>query len=126
TGQLRIGRGGATDSGMVYCSLTSSVARTGPQVTAAFGPGNLDIGDGTATNCMRALAKSEAYFARPGDLFGRGDGKAEYGSLYSPYWQARLLPNSFAEQAVSLFWQGLSFDAIKSAWDGSPFESWVN
>ncbi|MCE9640677.1 MAG: hypothetical protein K8S22_11100, partial [Betaproteobacteria bacterium] len=47
TGQLRIGRGGATDSGMVYCSLTSSVARTGPQVTAAFGPGNLDIGDGT-------------------------------------------------------------------------------
>jgi hypothetical protein len=57
---------------------------------------------------MRALAKAQAYFSRPTDLFPREDNKTEYGSLYSPYWQARLIPNSTAEQAASLISQGLN------------------
>jgi hypothetical protein len=127
SGQLRIGRGGAADPATAYCSFTSSVVRNAPTVTDAFGPGNLDIGDGTASSCMRALSKAEAYFSRPADLFPRTDSaSAEYGSLYSPYWQARLLPNSVTEQALSLFWQGLPFSAIKNAWDGSFVYNWVN
>src|SRR5690606_24338027 len=52
---------------------------------------------------MRALSKAEAYFSRPKSLFPReGDSKTEWGSLYSPYWQARLLPNSVPEQAASI------------------------
>jgi hypothetical protein len=52
---------------------------------------------------MRALSKAEAYFSRPKSLFPReGDTKTEWGSLYSPYWQARLLPNSVPEQAASI------------------------
>ena len=39
---------------------------------------------------------------RPTTLFPRGDGKAEYGSLYSPYWQAHLLPSGIPEQAASI------------------------
>jgi len=84
------------------------VARNAPKVTTAFASGNLDVGDGTAANCMRALAKAEAYFSRPANLFPRGDGLAEYGSLYSPYWQARLLPNTSGEQSASLILHGLT------------------
>lgn len=118
SGSLRIGRAGSTDA-TSYCGLTSS-HRLGPQVTSVTGTGNLDVGDGTASNCMRALSKAEAYFSRPADIFGRGDGKTEYGSLYSPYWQARLLPNSLLEQGASMLFQGLNFSSIGS-WIGSTF-----
>lgn len=105
-GRLGIGRSnGAVDP--TGCGI-GNVARNAPQITAAFANGNLDLGDGSAANCMRALAKSEAYFARPNNLYPRDDGRAEYGSLYSPYWQARLLPNSSAEQSASLILHGLS------------------
>jgi len=56
---------------------------------------------------MRALAKAEAYFSRPAGLFPRGDGKQEYGSLYSPYWQARLVPNTAFEQIGSILAQNV-------------------
>lgn len=118
TGKLRIGRAGSADA-TSYCGLTSPV-RLGPAVTSVAATGNLDVGDGTASNCMRALSKAEAYFSRPTDIFGRGDGKTEYGSLYSPYWQARLLPNDLLEQAASLLFQGLNFSSIGS-WIGSTF-----
>ncbi|MDB5809173.1 MAG: hypothetical protein JWN94_1295 [Betaproteobacteria bacterium] len=124
TGNLRIGRGGSSDA-TSFCSLTSTM-RNAPPVTTTFGQGNLDVGDGTASNCMRAMSKAEAYFSRPTDLFARGDGKTEYGSLYNPYWQARLLPNTTLEQAVSLLFQGLNFSSVASAWEGSTFQSWVN
>jgi hypothetical protein len=106
TGRLRIGRsGGATDP--AGCGI-GDAARNAPKVTAPFGSGNLDVGDGAAANCMRALSKAEAYFSRPANLFPREDGLTEYGSLYSPYWQARLLPNSSDEQSASLILHGLT------------------
>lgn len=106
TGRLRIGRSdGAADP--AGCSI-GDTARNAPKVTAPFGSGNLDVGDGAAANCMRALSKAEAYFSRPADLFPRADHLTEYGSLYSPYWQARLLPNSAEEQSASLILHGLT------------------
>jgi hypothetical protein len=64
--------------------------------------GQLSLADGAVGNKVRAMAKAEAYFSRPKALFPRGDGKVEYGSLYSPYWQAHLLPSGIVEQAASI------------------------
>lgn len=74
----------------------------GQKVSAVFAQGNFNVGDGSSANCMRALAKAEAYFLRPTDLFPRADQKTEYGSLYSPYWQARLVKTTAVEQTLSL------------------------
>lgn len=62
------------------------------------------LNNGTRSGFMRSLTKAEVYFSRPRQLWARSDSKTEYGSLYSPYWQARLAPNKFAEQ-----WASLSF-----------------
>lgn len=67
--------------------------------------GQLYLEDGTEGSHIKVLSKAQAYFARPKKLFPRDDGKTEYGSLYSPYWQARLLPNSLLEQGASILTQ---------------------
>jgi hypothetical protein len=64
--------------------------------------GQFTLTNGTRNNWMRSLTKAEIYFARPPKLWARADGKTELGSLYNPYWQARLAPNSFVEQYVSM------------------------
>jgi hypothetical protein len=66
--------------------------------------GRFTLTPGTQSNAMRALSKSQAYFSRPSKLWPRGDGKTELGSLYNPYWQARLIDNSFAERYISMSW----------------------
>jgi hypothetical protein len=66
------------------------------------GGGQLDLEDSAVGGKLKAMAKGEAYFSRPTGLFARGDGTTEYGSLYSPYWQAHLAPNSLLEQAASM------------------------
>jgi len=66
------------------------------------GSGKLTLEDGTQGGKIRAMSKAQAYFYRPRNLFPRGDGKIEYGSLYSPYWQVHLLPNNLLEQAASI------------------------
>ncbi|TCS37550.1 putative Flp pilus-assembly TadE/G-like protein [Paucimonas lemoignei] len=67
--------------------------------------GQLTLQNGTRSGYMRSLSKAEVYFSRPKKLFARGDGKTELASLYSPYWQARLAPNSFLEQYASMSYQ---------------------
>ena len=67
--------------------------------------GQLWLADGTEGNTIKALSKAQSYFARPKKLFPRGDGKTEYGSLYSPYWQARLMNNNLLEQGASILSQ---------------------
>ena len=113
TGSLRIGRAGSTDA-TSFCGdfFISTPSRAAPNVTSLSATGNLDIGDGTAMGCIRALSKAEAYFSRPADIFKRDDNKTEYGSLYSPYWQARLVPNSIVEQGGALLYQGLSIATL--------------
>lgn len=59
---------------------------------------------------MRSLSKAQVYFARPTTdtaltWFKRKigtDSATELGSLYNPYWQARLMPNNFIEQYLSM------------------------
>jgi hypothetical protein len=65
--------------------------------------GQFTLTNGTQSNKMRSMSNAQVYFSRPKKLFPRtGDTKIERGSLYSPYWQARLRPNSLAEQIVFL------------------------
>lgn len=67
--------------------------------------GRLHMADATVDNKIKTISKAQTYFSRPKKLFARDDGKTEYGSLYSPYWQVRLMPNSILEQGLSLLGQ---------------------
>jgi hypothetical protein len=64
--------------------------------------GQFTLTNGTQSKFMRSMTKAEIYFARPPKMWVRGDKKTELGSLYNPYWQARLAPNSFLEQYASM------------------------
>lgn len=66
--------------------------------------GRFTLVPGTQSGAMRALSKAQAHFARPQDLFPRDDAKEELGSLYSPYWQARLVANNMIERYFSMYY----------------------
>jgi Flp pilus assembly protein TadG len=51
----------------------------------------LNAPDAAQNNKMTALASAQVYFDRPQKLFPRADKERELGSLFSPYWQARLV-----------------------------------
>lgn len=68
----------------------------------AISGGRFKLDNGTQSGYMRSLTKAETYFSRPAKLWARDDGKTELGSLYNPYWQARLAPNNFAEKYASM------------------------
>lgn len=83
---------------------------------ALKGGGDMAVDFNGAGQAMRALSSANAYFVRPdetalGSLRGallhanqwaRDDGKAEYPSLFSPYWQARLAPVSASERNAAI------------------------
>jgi len=56
---------------------------------------------GVAGNSLYALSKAETYFSRPKDLWARGDKMREYGNLYNPFWQTRLIDNNASEQLLA-------------------------
>jgi len=56
---------------------------------------------GVAGNSLYALSKAETYFSRPRDLWPRGDKMREYGNLYNPFWQTRLIDNNASEQLLA-------------------------
>jgi hypothetical protein len=88
---------------------TADTIRTSTTMSIGGGAGGrLYLEDGTEGSHVKAISKAHAYFSRPKKLFPRPDGKTEYGSLYSPYWQARLLPNSLLEQGASILTQNPS------------------
>jgi hypothetical protein len=64
--------------------------------------GQFTLKNGTQSGYVRSITKAQVYFSRPPKLWTRDDKKTEMGSLYSPYWQARLAPNSFLEQYASM------------------------
>lgn len=68
--------------------------------TAATRAGILDTG--TRGSFITAAAKARPYFARPTDLaqFARLDGRYEYGNLYNPFWQPRLVKLSSVEKTA--------------------------
>lgn len=80
-----------------------------PGLNVADGDTDADLylEDGTESSKIKAISKAQVYFSRPKSLFGRGDKKTEYGSLYSPYWQVSLTSNTLLEQVVSILGQSL-------------------
>lgn len=69
--------------------------------------GSLDLYQGAlARNESAAVAKVEVYFERP-DGKNKLFDKEETGSLFNPYWQARLAPVSAGESALAQIRQGL-------------------
>lgn len=74
--------------------------------------GALHLKDDANAGKIRAVSKAQTYFSRPKALFPRksytlvgglaDDKRTEYGSLYSPYWSARLVPLNIADQALSI------------------------
>lgn len=80
------------------------------------GAGRMRVDNGSASGAMRTLASAHAYFVRPstdsqGDRLAgalldaaawqRDDGKTEYPSTFSPYWQASLAPVRADERAAA-------------------------
>jgi hypothetical protein len=66
--------------------------RTSSHIPGIGGPPDFDIQDKTIQNKMTALSSAEVYFSRPKTLFPNlVDGHREMGSLFSPYWHARLV-----------------------------------
>lgn len=75
----------------VQAEMDVREARTSTAI--GMGAGSMQLADKAADNKLKALASAQVYFNRPGDyaLFRRGDNKLEKGSLFNPYWQARLV-----------------------------------
>lgn len=84
----------------VEVQVASREARTTDAING-MGRGRLDMPDGSRNNQIKALASAQVYFNRPhefkdGAMFrrfirGNQDQRYEAGSLFSPYWQARLV-----------------------------------
>jgi hypothetical protein len=88
--------GGNPDVGPIFTVLVEQAmtdVRTTSNVTGMGGPPDLKAPDRTQNNKMTALASAQVYFNRPRSLtvFRRADDHRELGSLFSPYWQARLV-----------------------------------
>ena len=70
---------------------------------------NIRLDDKTKGKTMRTLASAQTYFYRPKENssaftrknWRRNDGKTEMASLFSPYWQARLVDTPVGETALS-------------------------
>lgn len=101
-------------------SLTYSVALDLPKESIAsvdrlLMPAGIATFEGTpesaapeyAAGALHALATAEVYFQRPA---ARADGRVEYPSLFSPYWQARLVPTPAGERQLTASLRGLAVD----------------
>jgi hypothetical protein len=69
--------------------------------------GRLQLYDGAmAGQEAAAVARVEVFFERPDRGNDRHPGKTELGSLFNPYWQARLAPITAAQRAAAQARQG--------------------
>lgn len=60
-----------------------------------------------SSSALHALGSAEVYFRRPE---GRADGRREFASLFSPYWQARLATTPDTDRQLTASQKGLEFD----------------
>ncbi|MGY0505798.1 TadE/TadG family type IV pilus assembly protein [Luteimonas sp. e5] len=84
----------------VEVETRSSQVRTSDRIEG-MPAGRMEMPDGSRGNRLKALSSAQVYFNRPlhfrdGRMFqrfvrGRRDDRYEMGSLFSPYWQARLV-----------------------------------
>lgn len=96
-------------------SATFTTKKLGMAKDVAMPVGSPNADEKTAKDRVASLSKAEVYFARPqrgvgdwtadgwggGATLFRADGAKEYGSLYSPFWQARLAAVTDAEKIVA-------------------------
>ncbi len=76
-----------------------------PQGTAQQGSTPvLNLTDAEKGGVMGASSSADAYFARPLQFWELG-GKAVYGNLFNPYWEAHLVPTPLALQAIAAGFQ---------------------
>ena len=99
--------------------ITIEVTRDSSSLVKTFGlhgGGRMEVDTNAASGAMRALSSANAYFVRPDETsagssligglvhpseWARPDGKTEYPSLFSPYWQATLAPVSDSERQAA-------------------------
>lgn len=63
---------------------------------------------GLAGDQLTGVAKAEAYFSRPRNLWSRRDGRIEHGNMYNPYWQVRLIEPSASEMLRARLLSGVN------------------
>ena len=69
--------------------------------------GRLQLFDGALSGRQAAaVSRVEVFFERPDSGNGLHPGRTELGSLFNPYWQARLAPLSATERAEAQLRQG--------------------
>jgi hypothetical protein len=74
--------------------------------------GQFDQPDNFAANRMSALGKAEVYFQRPyPSLYNAG--RVEYGNLFNPYWQVRLIEPDRSERLLA--WESRGASGLFSA-----------
>ncbi|WP_426683504.1 pilus assembly protein TadG-related protein [Xanthomonas translucens pv. undulosa] len=87
------------NAGPIYTvEVGTQIAKARTSSALKIGSGRMQLNDEAHGEQLRAMASAQVYFNRPYELsafrrsvWGRGDGKFEKGSLFSPYWQARLV-----------------------------------
>jgi hypothetical protein len=67
----------------------------------------IDVAPNLAASGLHALGTAEVYFQRPEP---RRDGRIEYPSLFSPYWQARLADTPATVRMLTAPMRGLAVD----------------
>lgn len=79
----------------------TNTVRTSDSVEGVGGPPDFEVHDTTIKGNMTALSSAQVYFDRPRGLFDNIiDSRREIGSLFSPYWQARLVDTPCNERQL--------------------------
>lgn len=94
----------ALDVGPVFTvaiEQQTNTVRTSDNVDGIGGPPDFEVHDETIKDNMTALSSAQVYFDRPRGLFDNMlDSRRELGSLFSPYWQARLIDTPCNERQL--------------------------
>lgn len=101
-------------------TMTSDALHMG--VATGSVAGSSDMSERLAGDRLSAIGKARVFFERPrrglpNDFSARSlwrpDGAKEHGSLFSPYWQARLADTTQGEKATLLAAMGLTPDYVQ-------------
>lgn len=81
-----------------HVEVATKVGNARSSSALGISAGRMGLKDEARGGELRAMASAQVYFNRPYDyapfkrmVWGRSDGKFEQGSMFSPYWQARLV-----------------------------------
>lgn len=100
---------GKNDSaGPIYTvEVGTKVEKARTSSALKIGRGRMQLKDEAHGGELRAMASAQVYFNRPHELngfqrsvWGKRDGKFEKGSLFSPYWQARLVETPMSDRTL--------------------------